>query len=192
MCRDGLVAGTYGNISVCTLEGRVAITPTDMPYDRMRARDVCVVDLDGTQLEGAARPSSELPMHLLLYAEADQGGAVVHTHSPYATALACVVDEIPALHYAVAEFGGPVPTLPYEPPGSIRLAERVRGALAERPAVLLASHGAITVGASLEQAYARAAMLEWVAHIHHHALMIGEPKRIDDDELAQLPRRIGA
>ncbi|MEX2194933.1 MAG: class II aldolase/adducin family protein [Thermoleophilaceae bacterium] len=187
MWREGLVTGTYGNISVCT-GGRIAITPTDMRYGGMKPADVCVVDLAGTQMDGGARPSSELRMHVLLHGR-EGDGAIVHTHSHYATALGCVVDEIPALHYAVAEFGGPIPTVPYEPAGSADLAERVHAALADRAGVLLQSHGAVTIGASLRQAYARAVTLEWVARIYHHARMIGEPRRLEEARFAQLPRR---
>jgi L-fuculose-phosphate aldolase len=179
---DGLVVGTAGNISV-RLEDRVAITPSAVPYEELTPDRVALVALDGTVIEGD--PSREVPLHLAVYGETD-AGAVIHTHSPWATALACTVDGLPAVHYLVAELGGPVRVAPYATPGSEELGRVLFPALAGRSAVLLASHGALTIGATLEQAYARAVLLEWLCALYARARSLGEPRLIAAAELDRL------
>jgi L-fuculose-phosphate aldolase len=179
---DGLVVGTAGNISV-RLEDRVAITPSAVPYEELTPDRVALVALDGTVLEGD--PSREVLLHLAVYGETD-AGAVIHTHSPWATALACTVDELPEVHYLVAELGGPVRVAPYATPGSEELGRVLLPALAGRSAVLLASHGALTIGATLEQAYARAVLLEWLCALYARARSLGEPRLIAAAELDRL------
>ncbi|MEA2400714.1 MAG: L-fuculose-phosphate aldolase [Thermoleophilaceae bacterium] len=177
---DGLVVGTYGNISI--REGdRIAITPHAVEYDQLSPELVCVVDADGRPLDGPLEPSSELPMHLRVHREHGDG-ALVHTHSPFATALSCVVDEIPAVHYLAGELGGPIPNTPFEPPGSERLAAAVAAALAHREGALLQSHGTVTIGTSLPEAYARSQILEFVAQVYYRARLICEP----NDTLCKL------
>ena len=149
---DGLVVGTAGNLSIRAGE-LVAITPSSVDYDELDPGLVCVVGLDGETVEGERSPSSELPMHLAVY-HATGAAAIVHTHAPYATTLGTVVDELPAIHYMIAELGGPVRVAPYATFGSDELAGSVMAALDGRSAVLLGSHGTLTIGDSLEQALA--------------------------------------
>ena len=104
LAREGLVVGTAGNVSVRAGD-HVVVTPTGGVFGEMEADDMAVVDRDGTPVEGRRGPTSELALHLLLYDRMD-AGAVVHTHAPYATALSCVVDEVPAVHYSMLMFGG--------------------------------------------------------------------------------------
>lgn len=182
LAADGLVVGTAGNLSTRVEEG-IAITPSAVPYDELRPELVALVALDGTPLEGD--PSRELPLHLAVYRETD-ADAVVHTHSPWATVLACAGNELPAVHYLVAELGGPVRVAPYATPGSEDLAEALLEALAGRSAALLASHGAVTVGNSLAQACARAVLLEWLCALYARARALGEPRLIAADELDRL------
>ena len=187
---DGLVVGTAGNLSV-RLEDRVAITPSAVSYEELTSELVASVALDGTTLEGD--PSRELPLHLAVYRETD-ADAVVHTHSPWATALACTADELPAVHYLVAELGGPVRVAPYATPGSEELGRALLPALAGRSAALLASHGAVTIGATLEQAYKRALLLEWLCALYARARSLGEPRLIaaaEVDRLADLVKTYG-
>jgi L-fuculose-phosphate aldolase len=182
LAADGLVVGTAGNLSARADEG-IAITPSAVPYGELTADLVALVALDGTLLEGD--PSRELPLHLAVYSETD-AEAVVHTHSPWATALACVADELPAVHYLVADLGGPVRVAPYATPGSDELADALLAALAGRSAALLASHGAVTVGETLALAYARAVLLEWLCALYARARSLGEPRLIVADELERL------
>ena len=172
---DGLVVLTAGNISVRSGD-LVAITPASFDYDGLTAERICVVHLDGTVAEGRLAPSSELPMHLAVYRAAPEARAVVHTHAPYASALSTVVDELPALHYLIAQLGGPVRVAPYATCGTEELAENVALALEGRRAALLANHGTIAFGETLEEAYAHTMLLEWLSALYVRSRLLGEPR----------------
>jgi L-fuculose-phosphate aldolase len=179
---DGLVVGTAGNISV-RIDDQVLITPSGLPYELIECDDLCVVDPDGQQLDGARRPSSETPLHTLIY-RTTEAAAVVHTHSSYATTLACVIDELPAIHYTIHRFGGDtIPVAGYELFGSDALAERVAPLLQERRGVLLRNHGAVTYGRSLAEAYDLTLLLEWLARLYWHAKQVGEPRILSAAEI---------
>lgn len=182
--QDGLVTGTSGNISVRSAD-LVAVTPSGLDYDELTPGLVCVVDLEGHLAQGRCEPTSELPLHLQVYAKTD-AGAVVHTHSPYATVLGTVVRELPAIHYLIADLGGSVRVAPYATPGSQDLAEHLGVALAGRRAALLANHGTITVARSLRRAYSRSLLLEWLAALYYRARLLGEPALVGDDEVARV------
>jgi L-fuculose-phosphate aldolase len=160
---DGLVVGTSGNVSV-RVGDTVLVTPTGVPYDRLSHDDIVGVGLDGRQVLGSLRPTSELPMHLATYRATD-ARAVVHTHAPHATAVSTLVPELPLIHYMAAALGGPVRVAPYAAYGTPELAENVLRALTDRTACLLRSHGTIAYGASLDQAYDRTAQLEWMCRV---------------------------
>lgn len=188
--RDGLVVGTSGNLSARAGE-YVAITPSGVDYDELTPQAVCVTDLDGRRVEGELAPSTELPMHLAVHRRRAPG-AIVHTHSPFATALAAVVDEIPAVHYLFADLGGPVRVARYATFGTDELAESAAAALGgDRFAVLLRNHGTLTIGDSVAQAYARSRLLEELAALYHRARLLGEPHVLDPDELARVARELG-
>ena len=185
---DGLAIGSAGNMSVRAGD-EVLITPSGVPYRDMNAADICVIGMDGTQLSGAAEPSSETPMHLGVYATTP-AGAVVHTHSPEVVALSAVCDELPAIHYAITGLGGPVRVAGYTRFGSAGLAESATAALDGRSAAILQNHGAITYGASLGEAYDRALLLEWLAQVHRLACSRGEPRILTEAELAEVTAEI--
>jgi L-fuculose-phosphate aldolase len=187
---DGLVIGTAGNLSVRAGD-LVAITPSAVDYDELTAPLVCVVGIDGSVVEAELRPSSELPMHLSAY-RATTAAAVVHTHAPFATALGAVVDELPAIHYSIAELGGPIRVAPYATFGTDELAAAVASALEGRSAVLLGSHGTLTIGDSLEEAYWRTVLLEWLATLYHRARLLGEPRLLGLDEVEVVADRLRA
>ena len=187
---DGLVVGTAGNLSIRS-DDLVAITPSSVDYDALDAGLICVVGLDGEIVEAARAPSSELPMHLAVYGATD-AAAIVHTHAPYATTLATVVDELPAIHYMIAELGGPVRVAPYATFGSDELAASVMDALDGRSAVLLGNHGTLTIGDSLEQAYWRSVLLEWLAALYYRAMQLGEPRLLPGEEIDRVADRLRA
>ncbi len=187
---DGLVVGTAGNLSVRAGD-LVAITPTSVDYDELEPGLVCVVGLDGVVVEAERAPSSELAMHLAVY-RATEAAAVVHTHAPYATTLAAVVEELPAVHYMIADLGGPVRVAPYATFGTEGLAASVIDALAGRSAVLLASHGTLTIGDSLERAYRRSVLLEWLATLYYRAALLGTPRLIPAEEIERVAGRLRA
>ncbi|WP_127466224.1 class II aldolase/adducin family protein [Streptomyces sp. B27] len=160
---DGLVVGTSGNVSA-RVGDLVLVTPSGVPYDRLGPEDVVGVGLDGRQVLGKLRPTSELPLHLTVYRETD-AAAVVHTHAVHATAVSTLVTEVPLVHYAAAILGGPVRTAPYARYGTPELADAMLTALRGRTGCLLANHGTVTHGATLDQAYQRTAQLEWLCRL---------------------------
>lgn len=188
MSDRGLVINTAGNVSV-RAGAWVVITPNGMPYDTLAPRDVCVVDLaSGEESPGDLGPSSELPLHLEVYRSTD-AGAVVHTHSHFATVMSTIADELPAIHYHIADLGGPVPVAPYATFGSPELARVTAAGLAGRSAVLMRNHGVTAIADGLPKALSRAFTVEWIASVYWHARMLGTPTMIDDAELARVVER---
>jgi L-fuculose-phosphate aldolase len=160
---EGLVVGTSGNVSA-RVGGTVLVTPSGMPYDRLRPEDVTGVDLEGNQVLGDLAPTSELPLHLAVYRNTD-AAAVVHTHAVHATAVSTLVAEVPTVHYAAAMLGGPVRVAAYARYGTDELAENMLTALRDRTGCLLGNHGTVTYGATLDEAYDRTAQLEWLCRL---------------------------
>ena len=158
---EGLLSTTSGNISSRVGEGLIAITPTSIRYQEIRPEDVVITDLDGRVVDGRRRPSSELPFHATLYRSRADVGAVVHTHSPFATALAILHRSIPAIHYNIAAFGvDEIPLVPYATFGSDELAANVRTVMESGTGgALLANHGAVAVADELQKAAKNAALL---------------------------------
>lgn len=191
----GLVLGTAGNIS--EREGdRVAITPTGAVLENLTPEQVAVIDLDGGQLDGELAPTSELELHLGVYRRYG-AGAVVHTHSPMATALSCVLDDLPVVHYHLLMLGGPIRVAPYRTFGTPELADVTLDALQDRAAALMANHGAIAHAPDLATAVEFSLVLEWACDVYWHAATIGTPRSLDADERqavveAVIERRYGS
>jgi L-fuculose-phosphate aldolase len=177
LAADGLVTGTAGNVSERSGE-LVAVTPTGARLDTITAGNVAVVDLAGEQQDGELAATSELGLHLGIYTRYG-AGAVVHTHAPFATALACVVDELPVVHYQMLALGGPVRVAPYATFGTPELAELTLKALEGRSAALMANHGAITYGADLDVALQQSELLEWACELYWRAAAVGMPRTLD-------------
>ncbi len=188
---DGLVVLTAGNISMRSGD-LVAITPASFDYDDLTPERISVIHMDGEAAEPGLPPSSEVPMHLAVYDAAPDAAAVVHTHAPYASALSTVVDELPALHYLIAELGGPVRVAPYATYGSEDLAANVARALDGRSAALLGSHGTIAFGDTLERAYSRTVLLEWLSALYLRSRMLGDPRLLPDDEIDRVAAKLGS
>ena len=186
MLEQGLTKGTGGNISAANGD-RVAISPSGIPYDDIGPSDVPVVDLHGEQMAGDRTPSSERRMHATIIRERDEVGAVVHTHSPYASTYASLDESIPASHYLIAFVGTEIPVAGYATYGTEDLAELALDALGdEYDACLLKQHGVIAVGATVEAAFERALMTEYCARIQYQAANVGEPSLMPTDEVARL------
>jgi len=184
MARDGLVDGMSGNLSVRAGD-LIAITPSGAPYQEMAPADICLVRPGDGSTAAGGRPSTETPMHLAVY-QATDAEAIVHTHSPFVVALSAVLDELPAVHYAMAGLGGLVRVAPYARFGTQELADGAVAALADRTAVILRNHGALTYGASLGQAYDRARTLEWLASVYWHARLLGRPRTLTAAQLDEV------
>jgi L-fuculose-phosphate aldolase len=192
---SGLVIGTSGNLGIRSGE-HLLITPRGSRLAAIEPADcVCVALADGSVSSAHTRPSlpsSELPLHLAVYAAAPDAKAIVHTHSHFATVLSTLVDEIPPIHYVTTEFGGPVRVAPYATYGSVELAEGVAAALAGRTAALMANHGAVTIAATLDHAVERARQLEWLASVAWHAQVLGTPTLLGQAQLGAVDVQTGA
>lgn len=173
----GLVAGTSGNVSA-RRDDHVAITPTGAVLAELDPEQVTVVDLGGNVADGSLAPTSEIDLHLGIYARYG-AGAVVHTHAPIATALSCVLDELPCVHYEMLALGGPVRVAPYTTFGTPELARAVADALEGRTAALMANHGAVTLGPNLAGAVRATELLEWAATVYWRAAALGNPRVLD-------------
>ncbi len=181
---DGLCMGTSGNISV-RIGDQVFITPSSIPAADMTPELIAETDLEGRVVEASTRPSTELPFHTAIYNGTD-AGAVVHTHSMYATALSTTIDELPAIHYMINHVGGPVRVVPYCTFGTEELAHRVRAGVKDRFATLIQNHGTVAYGATLAEAYFRAQLLEWLSELYWRALQVGTPRILSEAELADV------
>jgi L-fuculose-phosphate aldolase len=182
----GLVPNKSGNVSSRTPTGFL-ITPAGVPYAELTAGMLAALRLDGESGSGGPRPSSEWRMHAAVYGARPEVQAIVHTHSPMATALACAGRGIPAFHYMIALAGGDVRCMPYSTFGTSELAAGAVRGLEGRRATLLSNHGVLAVGASLRAAHAVALEVENLAGQYLAMLAAGlEPKVLDEAELARV------
>ena len=187
MLSTGLVKGTGGNISLTNEDkSLVAITPSGVAYETMRPEDVVVLDLDGNHVDGDLLPSSELGFHLALLRQRMEIKAVVHTHSDYSTALACLRWELPAVHYLIGSAGFKVPLAPYATFGTPELAEGICETIGDGNAVLLANHGLVAVGVSLSKAFSTAEMVEYVAKLYLITRSVGSPVVLNRGEMQDV------
>jgi L-fuculose-phosphate aldolase len=189
MSRDGLSPGRSGNVSARHSDGAL-ITPTGLPYETLTPEQIVFVRSDGATEPGSLLPSSEWRLHLAIYATHPSAQAVVHCHSPNATALACAGRAIPAFHYMVAVAGGvDVPLAPYATFGTPELAELVAATLRGRRACLLAHHGQIAFGATLNSALDLAREVEVLAMQYIKTLQIGGGPILDEAAMAEVLSR---
>jgi L-fuculose-phosphate aldolase len=166
--------GKSGNVSA-RIDSGFLITPSALPYDETKPEDVVSVDFGG-KATGRRKPSSEWRFHRDIYAARPEVRAIVHAHSPFATALACLNRGIPAFHYMIAVAGGnDIRCAPYATFGTQPLSDCAVRALEGRKACLLAQHGMIAIGDSLEEALALAVEVETLAEMYWRVLQIGEP-----------------
>lgn len=178
--REKMFAATSGNLSVFDREsGKIYITPGSFPYEEMTPEDIMAIDLDGNILEGKHSPSSEWRMHAAIYRADKRVNAIMHTHSPYATAFAINHMRIPAVLYGMVFFlGGDIPVAEGAIPGTPEVGENCVPVLKERNGCLMANHGALAVGDTLDRAYTRAVYIEDAAKAYSIALTHGKTYEI--------------
>ena len=181
LAAQGLVLGTAGNVSERIDEDHVAISPTGAVLQELTASQVAVIDLDGEPVESGLEPTSEVGLHLGIYRRY-HAGAVVHTHSAMATALSCVIDEVPVVHYHMLSLGGSIRVAPYATFGTPQLAEATLEALADRTGALMANHGAIVYAADAPAAVESALLLEWACGVFWHARAVGRPRVLNAEQ----------
>ena len=187
----GLVPNKSGNVS-CRSPGGFLITPSGVPYGELESGRLVELPLEGEPPAVGPRPSSEWRMHAAIYAARPDAQAIVHTHSPRATALACAGRGIPAFHYMIALAGGDVRCMPYETFGTDELAQQALRGLQGRRAVLLANHGVVAIGASLDRAHAVAVEVENLAGQYLDLLAAGlEPAVLSASEMQRVIERFG-
>ena len=190
LIRAQLTTGTGGNLSLMNREeDLVAIKPSGVDYFEMQPEDVVVVDLDGNKVDGKLKPSSEISFHVGLLKKRSDINAVVHTHQVYATTIACMGWELPAVHYLVGLAGNKVPVAPYATYGSKELSEHILNSIGNYNACLMANHGIVTVGANLAAAFAVAEELELVSRLYYQTKCIGEPVILSDEEMVGVMKK---
>jgi len=187
-----LTPGRTGNLSVRD-GGRFAVTPTGVAYDAFDAADVPVVDLDGERVAGRMKPSSEVPMHRYIYrgfgagdAAAGEGpGAIVHTHSPWATTMAVLHRELPPIHYMIVAVGKRVPVAEYAPYGTEELAANVVAAMEEADATasFIENHGLVVTADDVETALEHTTHVEDLSRLYLQSSAVGEPTELPESEL---------
>jgi L-fuculose-phosphate aldolase len=200
----GINVNKAGNVSVRCVRGAregALVTPTGIPYDALEPADLVFVPLATARSDddapagavGRRAPSSEWRFHVDILRGRPEFSAIVHTHSPAATALACHGLGLPAFHYMVAMAGGKdIRCAEYATFGTQALSDNALAALANRRACLLAHHGVIACGASLDAALALAIEIEHLARIYLQARTLGEPPRLSDEEMARVLDKFGA
>lgn len=180
LAAGGLLAGRDGNLSVRLGPDRVLVTPSGLIKALVTPGDMVEVDLAGRKRRGRRNPTSELDLHLRILTHRPDVGAVVHAHPPAATGFAVAGEEIPAnLLPELIFLVGRVPIVPYGTPGTPELGDRVEPYLAEHDGLLLANHGAVTMGRTLDQAWIRMESLEHAARIVVAARTVGQPRPLD-------------
>jgi L-fuculose-phosphate aldolase len=191
LLNSGLTHGSSGNISARIGEAML-ITPSAVPYPKLRPTMIARMPLGGEYgaWAGPLKPSTEWRIHLDVMRARPDVGAIVHCHSPYATALSMAHKPILAAHYMIALFGGSaIRCTKYAPYGTKDLSELALEGLGDRHAVLLGNHGAIATGATLAAAMFRAEELENLARLYAIALTVGRPAILSDDEIARVSER---
>jgi len=192
MIASQLTTGSGGNLSIFNREENlVVIKPTGVDYLEMRPEDVVVVDLDGKVVDGLLLPSSELRFHLALMKKRPNVNAVLHTHQVYATTVACMNLELPAVHYLVGFSGNKVPLAKYATFGTQDLSDGILEAIGDYNACLMANHGIVTVGKDIASAFSVAEELELVARIFCIGKSMGEPVVLSNAEMERVVKKFG-
>ncbi|MFQ5659215.1 MAG: class II aldolase/adducin family protein [Gammaproteobacteria bacterium] len=180
---SGLSAGTSGNLSA-RIEGGFLITPTGITYATLKPDDIVGLDTQGRVTAGHKQPSSEWPFHRDLYNSRTDVCAIVHVHSPYATAIACTRKQIPAFHYMVAVAGGnSIRCAGYATFGTEKLSSNILEALQDRNACLLANHGLVAVAGDIGSAFKLAQDVEILAQQYCLSVQMGGPVILDEPEM---------
>lgn len=171
----GLVAGTWGNVSMrVPRHDWVAVTPSGRDYRTLTAADIVIVDLHGDVVDGRLKPSSETPLHMAIYQARPDIQAIVHTHSVFASACAVARRPIPPIIEDLVQLaGGSIEVASYALPGTAELAHNAVMALAQKNAVLLANHGVVGCGRSLREAITACELVEKAAQIYIYAENLG-------------------
>lgn len=187
-----LTTGSGGNISVYNREKNlVAISPSGLDYYETTPEDIVILDIDGNLVEGKHRPSSEAGMHLAFYKNRADVSGIVHTHSKFATAIACMGWELPAVHYLIGMAGHRVKCTGYATYGSDELAKEALETIGDSNAVLLANHGLIALGEDVDRAFSTAEHLEFVSEVYYLTKTLGTPNILSYENMDEVMKKFG-
>lgn len=182
-----LTKGTGGNLSIFNRDiNLMAITPSGIDYFMIKPEDVVVLDLDGNIVDGDKTPSSEVEMHRIFYSNREDIDAIIHTHTMYATTLACLNWPLPPVHYMVALAGFDVRCAKYATYGTKELAQNAYEAMRDRYAVLLANHGLLAGAKDLANAFNITEEIEYCAELYYRTKAIGEPVILPIEEMTLM------
>lgn len=190
---SGLVVGTVGNLSA-RVGRNCLISASGARFDSLSPAQLVEVDRDGGVVAGTLRPSSETGLHVAIYKSRPDAGAILHTHAPWSTAIACVLDELPCIHYQMLALGGAVRVAPYRCFGTAELAAATLAALEGRRAALMSNHGAIVFAETPAAAFEAMQVLEFACRVYWRAAQLGTPRIIDPQqwqEVAAQVQRLG-
>ncbi|CCQ94546.1 Class II aldolase/adducin family protein [[Clostridium] ultunense Esp] len=180
----GLTRGTGGNLSIYNREEKLmAISPSGIDYFKIKPEDVAILNIKGQQIDGDKTPSSEVEMHRIFYERRMDIDAIIHTHTIYATTLACLNWSLPPVHYMVALAGLDIRCAKYATYGTKELAENAFEAMEDRKAVLLANHGLLAGAKDLPNAFNITEEIEYCAELYYRTKCIGEPIILPEDEM---------
>lgn len=187
LIRSNLTKGTGGNLSIYNREKElIAITPSGKEYEDIKPKDILVLNMNGEIIEGEGVPSSEFQLHRIFYDNRDDINAIVHSHSRFATTLACLNWNLPAIHYMVALAGMDVRCAKYASYGTKELALNAYEAMVDRKAVLLANHGLLAGDITIEKAFNIAEEIEYCSELYYRAKSVGDPIIINRDEMVKM------
>ncbi len=190
LIHDRVIVTGQGNLSYYDREtGYIAITPSAVPYEERGVEDICVIDLEENLVEGNWKPTSEIALHMVYYRNRSDIHAVLHTHAPYATIFGIIGEEsMPmVLNEAAMGLGSAVPVAPYARPGTEELAQVTFAATGEGIAVIMAHHGLVTLGPSLDEAYVATTAAEHTAQALYRVRSMGvEAKVLSESEVKKL------
>lgn len=181
---SGLTKGTGGNLSIYNRKkGLMAISPSGIDYFKIRPEDVVVLNLSGEKIDGDKNPSSEYEMHKIFYEKRIDIDAIIHTHTIYATTIACLNWDLPAVHYMIALAGPNIRCAEYATYGTKELADNAFKGMKDRNAVLLANHGLLAGAKDLANAFNITEEIEYCAELYYRTKSIGEPVILPDKEM---------
>jgi len=183
-----LIRLSAGNISTRTEDGLVAITASGVKYRNMTVEDISIVDLDGNLVEGL-KPSSETPMHTVIYRNLPDVGSIYHTHSTFAITFAMLGDDIPMANLELLVCGAPIPVAPWACPATTKAGEVTVGIFRDRPklrVILLRKHGLVAIGANLDNAFDMAFNAEVGFQSYYQALVLGKPEPVTAEQFAEV------
>ncbi|MDO4792752.1 MAG: L-fuculose-phosphate aldolase [Filifactor alocis] len=190
LLQEGFTKGTGGNLSIFDRQNRkMLITPSGLAYQDIMEEDIVVMDIDGRVVEGSRIPSSEWEMHLMVYRHREDIDALIHAHTTYCTAVACLRKDLPAVHYMIAVAGENVRCADYATFGTRELAQNALVAMQDRRAVLLANHGVLAGGVNLKDAFNVLEEVEYTAQLYYLTSSMGDPVILDDSEMEVMKEK---